>query len=84
MIYSIGTLYMLTMVQCIPESLTLKKDIFRDLDKILDADVIIASNSSSYTIADIMAGVTYNHPERMVSLHSCKYEMQNISTYHSL
>ena len=55
-----------------PESLKLKREVVAELDGIADADAIIASNSSSYTISEIMDGLSLNHPERMVSLHSCE------------
>jgi 3-hydroxyacyl-CoA dehydrogenase len=39
-----------------------------------DADTIIASNSSSFTIQEIIHGLELRHPQRCVSLHSCKHE----------
>ena len=60
------------MGQCVPESLGLKRSVLKELDDIVDKSAIIASNSSSYTITDIMDGLELNHPERFVSLHSCK------------
>lgn len=61
--------------QCVPESLSLKRSVLNDLDGAVDKDAIIASNSSSYTITEIMEGVELSHPERFVSLHSCKLSL---------
>ncbi|PVH75072.1 3-hydroxyacyl-CoA dehydrogenase [Cadophora sp. DSE1049] len=57
-------------VECVPESLDLKKTLVGELDTIAQPDTIIASNSSSYTISEIVDGLLLKHPERCVSLHS--------------
>lgn len=53
-------------VETIPEVLDTKKTIFAQLDN-LPADVIIASNTSSFTMDTLTEGV--NTPQRMVGLH---------------
>jgi 3-hydroxyacyl-CoA dehydrogenase len=44
-----------------------------DLDPLVGPDTVIASNSSSYTISEIMSGLPLRHAERMASLHSCEH-----------
>ncbi|PYH91245.1 NAD(P)-binding protein, partial [Aspergillus ellipticus CBS 707.79] len=57
-------------VECVPESLGLKRSILQQLGDRAGPDTIIASNSSSYDIVEIMRGLEVNHPENFVSLHS--------------
>ncbi|KAK5082342.1 hypothetical protein LTR05_007488 [Lithohypha guttulata] len=57
-------------VECIPEKLPLKRDIIRQLDQVAPADTIIASNSSSYTIGEIIAGLDLTDSSRVLSTHS--------------
>ncbi|OAL46258.1 3-hydroxyacyl-CoA dehydrogenase [Pyrenochaeta sp. DS3sAY3a] len=57
-------------VECVPESLQLKRKVIKDLDNVSPNDTIIASNSSSYTITEIMEGVTLKNRSRFLSLHS--------------
>lgn len=54
-------------VECVPEVLELKQRVFRDLDRHVEPGVVLASNSSSFPIRDIAAGVS--HPERTLGLH---------------
>lgn len=54
-------------VEAVPEKLELKQSIFRDLSARLGADVLLATNTSSLSIADI-AGVAA-HPERVTGMH---------------
>jgi 3-hydroxyacyl-CoA dehydrogenase len=58
--------------KCVPESLKLKRKVAEDLDELANSNTIIASNSSSYTINEITEGLSLKHPERFLSLHSCK------------
>ena len=69
------------MIQCVPESLSLKRAVIRDLDGLAHEGVIIASNSSSYTITEIMESVRLRYPERFVSLHSCKFNKTRLHSY---
>jgi hypothetical protein len=43
------------------------------MDNAADLDTIIASNSSSYTIAEILQDLKVRRRDRCVSIHSCKY-----------
>ena len=43
--------------ECVPESLELKVDLFRQLDSLADAGTTLASSSSSMTISDIASGL---------------------------
>ena len=54
-------------IEAAPESLDLKRDIFRRLDEIADPAAILASNTSSLSIS-AMAAAT-QHPERVVGMH---------------
>lgn len=55
------------LVEAIPEDLDLKRDVFRRLDAEAQPTTILASNTSSLSIARI-ASVT-QHPERVVGMH---------------
>ncbi|KAL1977251.1 hypothetical protein VTN31DRAFT_110 [Thermomyces dupontii] len=57
-------------VECVPESLQLKKSVISRIDGAAHADTIVASNSSSYTITEILQGLDLKHRDRFVSLHS--------------
>lgn len=57
--------------QCLPESLKLKRTIVKELDDVADGETIIASNSSSYTIEEILENQSLKQPDRFTSLHSC-------------
>ena len=54
-------------IEAVPEDLELKRDLFRDLDRIVAADTILASNTSSLSIARISAATT--RPDRVLGLH---------------
>jgi 3-hydroxybutyryl-CoA dehydrogenase len=54
-------------VEAVPERLALKKQVFGDLDRLADADAILASNSSSYASRMFLDQVT--HPERVLNMH---------------
>ncbi|MFD9960980.1 3-hydroxyacyl-CoA dehydrogenase family protein [Amycolatopsis sp. NPDC058986] len=62
-------------VEAIPERLDLKKRIFGELDKIADADAILASNSSSYASRLFLDHV--DHPERVLNIHFYMPPAQN-------
>ena len=53
-------------VEAAPENLKLKQDLFRDLSKD-NAEAILASNTSSLSIADIAKNAV--NPERVIGLH---------------
>ena len=54
-------------IEAAPESLDLKRAIFRTLSGVAPAEVILATNTSALSIASIAAATT--HPERVVGLH---------------
>ena len=64
---------MLIHVQCVPERLKIKMAVIQELDSRASPNIIVASNSSSYTIADIIEGLPLRARERVVSLHSCAF-----------
>jgi 3-hydroxybutyryl-CoA dehydrogenase len=55
------------LVESVPEDLTLKIDIFRRLDEIVQPGVVIATNSSSISISSIAEATA--HPERVIGMH---------------
>ncbi|MEO1434225.1 MAG: 3-hydroxyacyl-CoA dehydrogenase NAD-binding domain-containing protein [Bacteroidota bacterium] len=54
-------------IEAIPEQPDLKKSVFKQLEAIVAADCIIASNTSSLTITDLAASLT--KPERFLGIH---------------
>lgn len=54
-------------IEAVPEELALKQQIFRTLDRSVQAETILATNTSSLPITEI-AAVT-RHPERVVGMH---------------
>ena len=54
-------------VEAAPEDLELKRDLFRRLDAVADADTILATNTSSLSVGRIAAATA--HPGRVVGMH---------------
>ncbi len=54
-------------IEAIPEELDIKREAFRRLDAAAAADVVLASNTSSLSVARIAAATA--HPERVAGLH---------------
>ena len=54
-------------IECIPEDLALKQQLFNHLDKICSPDVILATNTSGLSLSLIAAGT--KNPERTVITH---------------
>jgi 3-hydroxybutyryl-CoA dehydrogenase len=54
-------------IESVPEDLELKRRIFRDLDRLADADAILATNSSSYPSSELIDAV--ERPERLLNVH---------------
>jgi len=54
-------------IECIPEDLDLKKEIFTKLDKICRPGTILATNTSSISITEIASATT--RPESVVGIH---------------
>ena len=55
------------MVECIPEKLSIKQDLFKALASLAPEHAILASNSSSFPISQIAEGLETQ--ERMIGLH---------------
>jgi 3-hydroxybutyryl-CoA dehydrogenase len=54
-------------IECVPEALPLKRAVFAALERLAPAGVPLASNSSSFPISEIAAGLATQH--RMLGLH---------------
>ncbi len=54
-------------VEAVPESLELKREIFAKLDGIVGADAILATNTSSLPVTEIAVSTT--NPKRVVGMH---------------
>lgn len=54
-------------IEAVPEKLEMKQNIFKQLDEHLSSDAILASNTSSLSIAAI--GSVTKRPERVVGMH---------------
>jgi 3-hydroxybutyryl-CoA dehydrogenase len=54
-------------IEAVPESLELKREIFAKLDEVVPADAILASNTSSLSVTDI--AVATNRPAQVVGMH---------------
>lgn len=54
-------------IEAIPEKLVLKQDLFRQLDEIVQPNAILASNTSSLSIAAI--GSVTRRPDKVVGMH---------------
>jgi len=54
-------------IEAVTENIEVKKDIFRNVDKLCDDQSILASNTSSISITEL-AAVTQN-PERFIGMH---------------
>ncbi|CAK7234099.1 hypothetical protein SCUCBS95973_008820 [Sporothrix curviconia] len=57
-------------IECVPEVRPLKRSILQELDVLAPADVIVASNSSSFTISELLQGFQLQSPDRFASIHS--------------
>ena len=54
-------------IEAVPEQLELKRTVFRELDRVTDADTVLASNSSSLPSSQLITHVA--HPERVLNTH---------------
>ena len=50
----------------------MKRTVIAELDSLAAADVIIASNSSSYTCSEILETMKLKNKGRFLSAHSCE------------
>lgn len=57
-------------VECVPEQLQLKRKVITELDSLAADEVIIASNSSSYTCSEILETLNLKNERRFLSAHS--------------
>jgi len=62
-------------VEAIFEDLKVKQDLFKNLEKVIRPDCILASNTSSFLIGDIAEGA--QHPERIVGVHYFYHAAKN-------
>jgi len=62
-------------VEAIFEDLKVKSDLFKALDKIVPADTILATNTSSFSVTELASGIS--HPERFVGLHYFYHAAKN-------
>jgi len=54
-------------IECVPEKLDIKQDLFAQLEQVVNPETVLASNSSSFPISQITAGL--KTPARMIGLH---------------
>ncbi len=54
-------------IECIPENLGLKQELFKFLDQLCPPEVILATNTSGLSLSSMIAGT--NHPDRFVLTH---------------
>ncbi len=54
-------------VECVPEDVGLKQEVFRQLDRCSDSTTILASNTSALSISAIAKGIS--SPDRAIGLH---------------
>ncbi len=54
-------------IEAVPEKLAIKQDLFRQLDQIVQAEAILASNTSSLSIAAI--GSVTKRPDKVIGMH---------------
>jgi len=55
------------LIEAVPEQLELKQELFRHAERLVAEGAILATNTSSLSIAAIASGVT--HPERVIGMH---------------
>lgn len=54
-------------IEAVPERLDIKRPLFGTLDRVADADALLATNSSSYASREVITEV--EHPERVFNMH---------------
>ena len=54
-------------VEAVVEKLAVKQALFRDLEKVVGSDAVLATNTSSISIAEIASAT--EHPERVLGMH---------------
>ncbi|KAE8549047.1 hypothetical protein TMatcc_000004 [Talaromyces marneffei ATCC 18224] len=56
-------------IECVPENIDLKRTVIGELDALAPEQTIIASNSSSYVIGEIIEPLSLKCPSRILSAH---------------
>ena len=56
-------------IEAVPEIMDLKKQVYQELDKVADARIIFASNTSTLPITEIAN--TISRPEKFIGIHFC-------------
>ena len=64
--------------QCVPERVELKRKVITQLNELAPEDAIIASNSSSHSISEILEGLNLANDRRILSAHSCKFANNHV------
>jgi 3-hydroxybutyryl-CoA dehydrogenase len=54
-------------IEAVIENMSLKKDIFRELDALVSPDIILATNTSSLSITEIAASTS--RPDKVIGMH---------------
>jgi 3-hydroxybutyryl-CoA dehydrogenase len=54
-------------IEAVPENIQLKKNVFKELDQIVNKQAILASNTSGLSIASI--GASTSRPDKVIGLH---------------
>ena len=62
-------------VEAIFEDFNVKCELFKTLDKIVSADTILATNTSSFSVTELATSVS--HPERFIGLHYFYHAAKN-------
>ena len=62
-------------IEAVFEDMTVKKDLFKRLERICEPSTIIASNTSSFSVDDMSE--VFDHPERFIGLHFFYHPAKN-------
>ncbi len=54
-------------IEAVVEDIDIKKEVFRELDKVTDVNVVLASNTTALSISEIAFAT--KHPERVIGMH---------------